>query len=303
MLAQTWFGVPREREQRRAGSMSVAWSALPIRSAGRGCGPCAAFSSWNPLRHCADQPGRLRLLLHRRQPGEERRAALRRLRARLHDAEFSNCEVQVTKTIGPGSSGWTDWKEALWTLNYLQIMHDDVEVAVDSVPDAQVARSAIGEYRPGSIHPGTNGIEQHQLAFRPATSSRSSTTRPPSGCFSSPPPTARRWWFCQPGHALDYSLERLAVLVPVADRGDRTADASGFPMPSRYAIASAGQPTARPGRATGAYASIYALTDLEQRRHRRRGAAEVSISTAIRSVQNQTADGSPPTARATNARR
>src|SRR5580658_6673545 len=40
---------------------------------------------------------------------------------------------QVTMTIGPGSSGWTGWKEALWTLNYLQVMHDDHENAINSV--------------------------------------------------------------------------------------------------------------------------------------------------------------------------
>src|SRR6185312_14753534 len=42
-----------------------------------------------------------------------------------------NRDAQVTKTIGPGSSGWTDWKEALWTLNYLQIMHNVKEGSVD----------------------------------------------------------------------------------------------------------------------------------------------------------------------------
>ena len=47
--------------------------------------------------------------------------------------------AQVNMTIGPGASGWAGWKEALWTLNYLQVMHDANENAVDSVPDDQLA--------------------------------------------------------------------------------------------------------------------------------------------------------------------
>ena len=42
-------------------------------------------------------------------------------------------------TIDPGSSGWAGWKEALWTLNYLQVMHDSTETAVSTVPAEQLA--------------------------------------------------------------------------------------------------------------------------------------------------------------------
>src|SRR5262249_42716948 len=65
-------------------------------------------------------------------------------------------EAQVDKTIDPGSSGWTDWKEALWTLNYLQVMHDVHEIPVDHVPEELLAQVGIAGNTVGpGLKPGT----------------------------------------------------------------------------------------------------------------------------------------------------
>ena len=65
-------------------------------------------------------------------------------------------DEQVGKTIGPGPSGWTDWKEALWTLNYLQVMHSMREAPAKKVPEAQLATVGIpGNLAQGWIVPGT----------------------------------------------------------------------------------------------------------------------------------------------------
>ena len=67
-----------------------------------------------------------------------------------------NRDAQVTKTIGPGASGWTDWKEALWTLNYLQVMHNVKEAAVETVADSGLAEVGVpGNAVTGNILPGT----------------------------------------------------------------------------------------------------------------------------------------------------
>ncbi|HEY1814010.1 MAG TPA: hypothetical protein VGG74_16780 [Kofleriaceae bacterium] len=41
--------------------------------------------------------------------------------------------------ITPGADGFATWKYGLWTLNYLQIMHDSTEAAVASVPAADLS--------------------------------------------------------------------------------------------------------------------------------------------------------------------
>ncbi len=48
--------------------------------------------------------------------------------------------AQVDATITPGADGFSAWKYGLWTLNYLQIMHDSSEAAVAYLDDpAQLA--------------------------------------------------------------------------------------------------------------------------------------------------------------------
>ena len=113
-----------------------------------------------------------------------------------------NRAAQVkSMTIDPGSSGWAGWKEALWTLNYLQVMHDSTEAAVNTVPGRRSSRSSAragntdrrrgrhGRRRPRRAR---SSVRATSRASRRATSSRSSTTRARSGWRSSRRPTARR---------------------------------------------------------------------------------------------------------------
>ncbi len=46
---------------------------------------------------------------------------------------------QIDSTITPGADGFSAWKYGLWSLNYLQIMHDSSEAPVASVADADLA--------------------------------------------------------------------------------------------------------------------------------------------------------------------
>ena len=65
--------------------------------------------------------------------------------------------AQVDPTITPGADGFSGWKYGLWTLNYLQIMHDDTNAALDSAPDDAI----VGV--PGSgYYLGSSSIEGFQ---------------------------------------------------------------------------------------------------------------------------------------------
>ncbi len=46
--------------------------------------------------------------------------------------------AQIDPTITPGADGFSGWKYGLWTLNYLQIMHDSAEAAVSTVDVADL---------------------------------------------------------------------------------------------------------------------------------------------------------------------
>ena len=47
--------------------------------------------------------------------------------------------AQIDPTLTPGADGFSTWKYALWTINYLQIMHDTNESAVNGVAPADLA--------------------------------------------------------------------------------------------------------------------------------------------------------------------
>ena len=46
---------------------------------------------------------------------------------------FVDRASQVDSHITPGADGFATWKYGLWTLNYLEIMHDSTEAAVSTV--------------------------------------------------------------------------------------------------------------------------------------------------------------------------
>ena len=47
--------------------------------------------------------------------------------------------AQVDFTLAPGADGFSTWKYGLWTINYLQIMHDGTNAAVAAVADDELA--------------------------------------------------------------------------------------------------------------------------------------------------------------------
>ena len=49
------------------------------------------------------------------------------------DASSLHLRARAPSPIGPGADGFATWKYALWTLNYLQSMHDVLETPVDLV--------------------------------------------------------------------------------------------------------------------------------------------------------------------------
>src|SRR6185437_3677759 len=99
--------------------------------------------------------------------------------------------------------------------------------------------------------------------------------------------------FASLADALDYSPASPARWFPASIGVTETADASGFPNPSGYAIKSADSHLLDLAGLLGAYSSIYALTDLGNADTGGSQPAEVYFDGDPFPVQNQTPDGSP----------
>ena len=204
-----------------------------------------------------------------------------------------NRATKVSMTIGPGSSGWVDWKEALWTLNYLQVMHDPREDAIDSVSADLLGNvgvpgnSVIGVLQPGT-YLGSSDIEGFQAGnFLQMLDNQaaqwllqlSTTDGTTLGGFASL------------SDALTYDPASPLRWFPASIHVTEAADASGFPMTSSYAIASPESHLLDLAGLLGAYASVYSLTDQAN--------VEVGGSQPVIAyfdgdpfpVQNQTPDG------------
>jgi hypothetical protein len=203
--------------------------------------------------------------------------------------------TQVSSTIGPGSSGWAAWKEALWTLNYLQVMHDNKENPISLVNPGQLANVGIpGNSVTGSLFPGvylgSSDIEGFQagnfiqILDNQAEQWLSQLTTTDGTALGG---------FASLADALAYSPASPLRWFPASIRVTEVADASGFPAPAGYAIASAESDLLDQAGLLGAYASIYALTD--------QGNDDVGGSQPVLAyfdgdpfpVQNQTPDGEP----------
>jgi hypothetical protein len=63
--------------------------------------------------------------------------------------------AQADFTITPGADGFATWKYGLWSINYLQTMHDSTEAAVASVSPAQLA--SVGTSGNGVVGADANG--------------------------------------------------------------------------------------------------------------------------------------------------
>ncbi len=177
-----------------------------------------------------------------------------------------NRAAQVTSTIDPGSSGWAAWKEALWTLNYLQSMHDSQENAVTTVPAGQLAMvgmpnntvlgnddgSVVGTFLGSSDIEGFQAGNFLQMLDNQSDQWLTQLTTADGTTLGG---------FASVGAALAYSPTDPLRWLPGFINVDETSDASGFPRPSGYTIASADSHLLDLAGLLGAYSSVYSLTD------------------------------------------
>ena len=210
--------------------------------------------------------------------------------------------AQVDMTIGPGSSGWAGWKQALWALNYLQTMHDSNEGPVTSVPVDQLALVGVpanevtGNNGPGtrSALPGTflgssniegfqagNFIQMLDNQAAQWLTELSTTDGATLGGFSGL------------GEALAYNPSSPLRWFPASIAVTEAGDASGFPRPASYSIVSPDSHLLDLAGLLGAFSSIYALTDQSNAQVGGSQAALAYFDGDPFPLQNQTPDGSP----------
>ncbi|MFT3693066.1 MAG: hypothetical protein QM831_07985 [Kofleriaceae bacterium] len=158
--------------------------------------------------------------------------------------------VQIDPTLTPGADGFATWKYGLWTINYLQVMHDDGEAAVDTVPEAELAQVGQSGY---PVHLGSSDIEGFQAAmFLLEVDARaddwlnrlSTTDGTTLGGFTNP---------------IGYSYTSPLRWFP-AIAVTETAGADSFPVPAYSVKSTDSDALDLVGLAMG-YAEFYALTD------------------------------------------
>jgi hypothetical protein len=162
--------------------------------------------------------------------------------------------AQIDPTITPGTDGFTTWKYGLWTINYLQIMHDDQEGPIDAVAAGDVAKVGTAGF---GVYVGSSFIEGFQAAMFVLESdaraddwlARLSTA---DGATLS--------GFASTSAALAYDFTTAPRWFPGRIAVTETPGADGFPVPA-YALASADcELLDQIGVAMG-YAELFALTD------------------------------------------
>jgi hypothetical protein len=212
-----------------------------------------------------------------------------------------NRAAQITTTIDPGSSGWTGWKEALWTLNYLQVMHDSNETAVNTVSPDQLAlvgtagNSILGNGGPGNptvpgVFLGSSDIEGFQAGnFLQILDNQSQQWLTQLTTTDG----ATLGGFASVSDALAYSPSSPLRWFPGSIGVTEADDASGFPRPAAYAIASPDSHLLDLAGLLGAYSSIYALTDQSNTQVGGGQPALAYFDGDPFPVQNQTPTGAP----------
>jgi hypothetical protein len=180
-----------------------------------------------------------------------------------------NRAAQVSMAIGPGASGWAGWKEALWTLNYLQVMHDSNENAVDTVPADQLAQvgsagnTVLGSGGPGATTiPGTflgsSDIEGFQAAnFLQILDNQADQWL--TALSTTDGKTLDG--FVSLADALAYSDQSALRWFPGTIAVTEVPDDSGFPRPAAYSVTSPDSDLLDLAGLLGAFSSIYSLTD------------------------------------------
>ncbi len=187
------------------------------------------------------------------------------------DASTLHLRDRATQTNGivtPGADGFAAWKSGLWTMNYLEIMHDSTGAAVASVDEAELASvgmpgnaivgaDATGAPTAAGTYLGSSQIEGFQAAMMLVElDNRAEDWLLHFATTDGATPTG----FASRSAALAYSYaDPLAWFPSLAVT--ETSDASGFPRPS-YAIASADSELLDVLGLVLGYSDAYALTDL-----------------------------------------
>ncbi len=176
--------------------------------------------------------------------------------------------TQIDAVITPGSDGWSGWKYGLWTLNYLQIMHDVNEAGVSTVSAADLAsvgtpgNTIVGADDSGAptaagTYIGSSSIEGFQAQmFVLELDARADDWL----MRLSTADGATLSGFASRAAALAYDYQAPLRWFPGEIAVTETDDGSGFPHPA-YALQSASSDLLDLiGLAMG-YAEIYSLTD------------------------------------------
>ncbi len=231
------------------------------------------FTQWNPAINAssddANADGVLCTISSDDDPGASGALDCNEYECDYTSLHLPNRSAQVNMTIGPGASGWAGWKEALWVLNYLQVMHDSNENPVNTVPDDQLAlvgtpgNTILGSGGPGATtvagtYLGSSDIEGFQAANflqildNQAEQWLTALTTTDGSTLSG---------FASVADALGYSEQSPLRWFPGALTVTEGSDASGFPRPTAYAVASPDSNLLDLAGLVGAFSSVYALTD------------------------------------------
>jgi hypothetical protein len=263
------------------------------------------FTQWDPHINAsnadADDAGVLCTISSDDDPGASGALDCNEYECNYSSLNLPNRTAQISMTIGPGATGWTGWKEALWVLNYLQVMHDSNETGVNTVPDDQLAlvgtagNSILGNGGAGvstvsGTYLGSSDIEGFQAAnflqildnsAQEWLASLSTTDGATLGGFASL------------SDALNYSEASTLRWFPGSISVTEADDASGFPRPSSYGITSPSSDLLDLAGMLGGFSSIYALTD---QANMQTGASQPVLAYFDGDpfpVQNQTPTGAP----------
>lgn len=260
-LAQTWFvhmgGASnvssRFASTSEAGVHGLGWPGLwPT---------LQPFSSWNPAIQPTHETGC-------RLSSDDSRGSRGSVLSNQYECDYTTLnlphrQAQVSMTIGPGASGWSAWKEALWTLNYLQSMHGSKEQAVAAVAPRLLTKVGLpGNAVVGNLFPGTylgsSSIEGFQagnfieILDNQAAQWLSQLTTSDGATLGG---------FAALSDALAYDPRSALRWFPSSIKVTEAPDPSGFPRPVSYAIAAADSRLLDLAGLLGAFSTVYALTD------------------------------------------
>jgi hypothetical protein len=175
--------------------------------------------------------------------------------------------TQIDSTITPGADGFSGWKYGLWTLNYLQIMHDSTEAAVSTVAAGDLANvgtpgnTIVGQNASGApTAPGTFIGSSKIEGFQAAMFIEMMDNRAEDWLMQlSTADGATLGGFASLSDALDYGYGSPLRWFPGQVAVTET-DGGLFPQPS-YSLASADSDALDLLGIALAYSEFFALTD------------------------------------------